>query len=750
MRKMEEAVGFETTKVEASCGRSVKCSYLEHPNFDRKQNIWQSMHYIFLQYSPTVKHANVYALRSSINSLLDYVFEYNEANPVALHVTHFIDISTEVFNGFVTYLRKNKISVSYADKLKSALTMVSKNTGKLPLLHLPSVKIKTEESPTEPLTDQAYEQLVDALKTHIGVLRAKLEFRKEIDNAAPYDFEKVMGEIFPSRDRSHVYQWYQYTLAQKLDPKRESFELKFKASGDKELIELCGSRNLRQTFTDMYERESAPFLLKNPINPFERSTKGVSYWIPDTTRTLKTLLTYNYPFALSLEEIETGYSRQALKGVDDCDNIVKLLLHKYTWGARLIKCAIPSFDDIMAMYYPTALDMAALIAFMMLQSGWNKETVLAIDRENFEHALTGAISESMRMVFSEKNKSQALNKPYSEPKEIAANSDKNNPYSLYNLIVLADELSAPLRGIQFDAPPSLGKGIDANELFLCFRPWGEWQGFGGRHTSLSNPKAYQTAVKAFLEMYPIYEDGRRLAVAGDLGRRLRPTWTKHQRKTSPLSVLALQMGHESQETTDVHYDSSGTAMQERRVRLRSALEEVMELLRTRQFQGLLGEHASVIANAKPRFFHIPGKDRPIWGCRNQRKPSWPGANRQITTGTKCTAIDKCLGCEQVWITEDSLPYLFERLQHLEEDLDERDDSTYSERLEAEKEIIEYLIDSWQDDDAIRLAERYQRKNSPLLPRDLASMRLIFMEDDVQELPEEITQISHKESINEPA
>ncbi|WKV95518.1 hypothetical protein PYV50_15270 [Pseudomonas sp. H22_DOA] len=48
-------------------------------------------------------------------------------------------------------------------------------------------------------------------------------------------------------------------------------------------------------------------------------------------------------------------------------------------------------------------------------------------------------------------------------------------------------------------------------------------------------------------------------------------------------------------------------------------------------------------------------------------------------------------------------------------------------LEIEKQIIEYILDQWGDDDAVRLAARYQRKHNPLLPRDLASLRILFDE-----------------------
>ncbi|WP_163002412.1 hypothetical protein [Pseudomonas viridiflava] len=725
---MQTPTGFEKINVESSCGLIISCSYLDHPAFDRSKNLWQSLHYVFVQYCPSVSYANVYLLRSAINTLLDHLTAYNAVVPVALQATQYTDITSELFNGYVSYLNKNKKPLAYAEKLRSAMKIVAQNTGNLPMFLLPAVKSKSNIK-TEPLTDPAYYELSDALKTHVDILKDNLAYREIVEAAEPYDFEQVMREIYPARNRGHVYQWYQYMESACKKITRLGMESKFRATDDEELLTLCGRKDMAAQFRKLYETESAPYLLDPPINPFELTGTGMAFWAPETARTLKTLLLHGFPFSKTLEELDIAYNRQVLYNVESCDDILKLLIHKYTWGNRH-KCYTPPWDEVMAKYYPTPLDMTAIVVFIMIQSGWNREVVLAIDGDDFEHPLTGAIHESMRVVFSEKNKSQGLGKPYEDPKQITANSNRDNPYSIYSLITLAGQLAAPLRGIPFDTAVGTKKWVEMNDLFLCLRGWGEWQGRGGRHTSMTNPKTYRTAVAAFLAKYPVYENGRRLSVEGDIGRRLRPTWVKFQRKTNPLSLLSLQMGHVDEETTDIYYDSSGEAMQERRENLRSALEDIMHLLRTRQFQGLLGEQASLIANAKPRIFHIPGKERPLWGCRNQAKPSWPGSERQIPSGQKCTAIDKCLGCEQVWITEDSLPFLFERLQHLEDELGDLDESSFSARLISEKDIIEYLIDSWDDDDAIRSAERYQRKNSPLLPRDLASLRLIFQEENV--------------------
>jgi len=49
-------------------------------------------------------------------------------------------------------------------------------------------------------------------------------------------------------------------------------------------------------------------------------------------------------------------------------------------------------------------------------------------------------------------------------------------------------------------------------------------------------------------------------------------------------------------------------------------------------------------------------------------------------------------------------------------------------LIEEKLIIESILDNWNDDDHIKQSARYQRKNAPLLPRNLNDLKVIFEDD----------------------
>lgn len=191
------------------------------------------------------------------------------------------------------------------------------------------------------------------------------------------------------------------------------------------------------------------------------------------------------------------------------------------------------------------------------------------------------------------------------------------------------------------------------------------------------------------------------------------------------------MGHSDRDTTDIFYDNSGAAQQERKQRLRSELEEIIRLLRARQFKGILSKHAQAEASAQLKVFHVPGHEKPLWGCSNQTEPDWPGAEIIVSTGKKCYSIPNCIFCSQMRVFQDTLPFLIERAAHLQEILDEGDieDPGFDSRFTREMDAIHYVLDNWGDDDDIKAAARYRRRRTPLLPRDLKILEIVFESED---------------------
>lgn len=472
---------------------------------------------------------------------------------------------------------------------------------------------------------------------------------------------------------------------------------------------------------------SAPYVYKNippndPINPIL-----LRKWELDDARSMKTLLDHGFPMQLSLDEIYEFIGRENISSqYRDCTTILKILGHNY------IRLATPdvkiNLDQLLEKYFPTAMDQCAIALFLMLQSGWNKETVLSLDGDDFEHALTGSIDENLTIVFSEKSRSQGIGLPYDAPKAITASSNKTDKYSIYNLITLARELSAPLRGYGFDTNPVQAVGFERNELFLFLRAPGDWFKNGSRHSSIDIINSWTRGIKRFLREYQVFEDGQRLKKVDDITRRLRHTWLMHKKLTTPMSIISAHFGHADASTTDVYYDSSGAAMKERKSRLRRELDHVVGLLITGQFRGLLSRRANDQASAAVTLFTIPGHDRSMWGCEDQYSPDWNGHENELEPGKRCFRLEKCLGCSRIRVFDDSLPYLLERVSQIEHELESEQIGSRNSSLEWEKQILEYLIRDCHDEDEVNSAALYRRKHWPLLPRDLSSLRVIFDEE----------------------
>lgn len=645
-------------EAESSDGRTIPCNYQSHPRFSAVCGLCAGLHYVFIRFVSGRTYAKGYELRTAINYFLDYAVEYEKGNPKELHLTGLLQISVEVFVGYDLFIKRKKGPKQLATRLKSALSMVAReNDEGMPILSLPLLA-DSNSKVYEPLTEECFNQLSEALKRHIDSLYKKLEFRRVVEGALPY----TVHEISASGQSLHT-------------------------------------------------------------------------WVPEVERALKTLIVSGHPFVVPFDRFVHAFKKA--RGRDPVSNVVEVIYQRYNNGPLTRKAGakkLPHLGEVFELYYPTAIDQVAIAIFIELQTGWNKETVMAIDGENFEHPLTGAIKSSQALVVSEKQKSQSTGKPYLDPKTFLAPSCKQDKYSAYNLISLAKALSEPLAGLPVECN-SDREVANLNPLFLCMRHFEVMTrtttrtgSRPGRFLSAGNKGPWRDGVKGFFESYDVRENGTRLSIADDLKCRLRPTWIRYVRdkKKRPLSVVALQQGHGSIETTDVHYDNSGPAMQKRRERLRSELNDVANLLRQRKFKGMLGKRGTeTVSLASFRIFTIPGHEKSLWACMDPFKADWPGSSSRIPIGTKCSEIPQCLFCSQVCIFEDSLPFLMERQAIIQSELQDRQEPAFNSPLADELRIIEYIFDEWGDEQALKNAARYSRQHPDLLPRHMRSLSILF-------------------------
>lgn len=716
-------------------GFNIECSYQGHYFWDVNKHICIALHLVMTVFARTHRRGVVSSPRGGISIFFDFAIEYNKTCSEPFKLWHYGQITHSLFSRFRSWAIENGHPDSIASNLGSMLHAAANLGLDLPQLNLGVGRTEARNpKATSPLIDGTYDAVKYALTTHVNKLYEKIEFRKRVESAHPYTMEEVLAPVNRKYSRAEFFEWVQMCLDNELPLLNLPIRWRIKASNDEELQGLLQGKQIRSKIMKIYEAEGSQYIVENPKDHFQ--ARLFHHWNPDPARLVKTFLENGFPMYISKEELASRYTFEANMSLKTCKNIVDVILLRLThFRHKKYPIQVSNTDEFLRMYYPSIVDMACIVMFIMLQSNWNKETVLAIDFSNLEHPLTGAVKEAVAVIQSEKNRSQGIGKPFYAPKEIIAVSSKVDAYSSYNLVKLANELSKPLAGLAFDAIPFIMTEDDLNQLFLCIKEKKNWGMRGGRHTSIAYSKAFNQGVTEFLREYPIYEKGERLTKTSQLTKRLRATWAYQQQQEhgTSLGLLALQMGHADLLVTDEHYTSSPEALRAANQRLRSELETLLDLFRQGQYQGLLG-YAEVKAVDLPmKVFHIPGMEKALWACMNQRNPTWPGARNYVKPGERCYSIRNCLHCKQCNIFDDSAPFLIQRQIHLEEILDDpqEGESDYSNTFSTELKIISSILDNWDDPELIREASRYQRRNSPLLPRDLEILQVIFEEEDMQ-------------------
>lgn len=466
-------------------------------------------------------------------------------------------------------------------------------------------------------------------------------------------------------------------------------------------------------------------------------TSKRSEWVIDPARALKTLMEDGYPF--NVTRLESLALRKNLRKVPWVRSITRptdfVLSCCLPYDYSILRKQTPGsigYDDLVRLYYPTAMNQATLGLFIQRQSSWNKETVIAIDKDHFLHPMSEVARSDVVLVVSEKEKSQSANKNYASPKLAKAMSTRSDKYSIFNLMELAKALSEPLAAVVNSSDSFALDDPLRQSIFLCLSEHeSDWQitdsGPDIRVNSLKNQKYWNIGVAEFLGKHQLVDAGVPLKSAIDLEGRLRVTWEYYNAKKTkhPLSLTALQLGHSSLETTSAHYDSSAMAIKDRKVRYRSIQEELMEKFRSNKFHGIVGSNVRA-KSADPTFriFTIMGHERALWACIDSGKPDYPEAV-ELSKNERCTRLDKCLSCSRVYVLGDSLPFLMERLSTLQRAV-EADEG----RLEVHKdeiEILEYLLSIWGNQSAIAEALVYMREYEALLPFDMRSL-IAYIED----------------------
>lgn len=455
-----------------------------------------------------------------------------------------------------------------------------------------------------------------------------------------------------------------------------------------------------------------------------------SSWVIDPVRAAATLMCEGYPFHICNRYIDAyaeGARTSSLSptGRTPLEFVLSCCIYKGFLRFRAPHCI--ELVELFKLMYPTSQDQASLAMFVQRQLGWNKETVLALDVDNYLHPISELANDDSVLLMSQKIKSQGQREPYEKPKPMFATSSRSNPYSGYNLIRLAGTLSKICRDLlrRDDSVEVDDCRLRSPFLFLADPrlPWSPSE----RIHSLDKQLHWNVGVQGFLADAKLVDNGVPLVNAADLQHRLRVTSLQCNKKLHkhPVALTALIYGHSNPVTTDTHYDRSVYAMADRRKRFHAFQQTFIEKSQDCQFKGLIANQAADgTPLAKFRILTVMGHERALWACMDSWNPAYPGS-QPLPPGIRCTRLDKCSGCDKWCVLEDSLPFLMERATTLELQI-ERDPHAHP-IYASELGVLRHVLDTWGNKSALELAKEYWRRFEVLLPLDLRSL-IAYIED----------------------
>ena len=640
---------------------NISASYINRPDFDMSIPLHAGLHYLFIRGVALTTYGKGYELRSGIDTFLDFVADHNSRTISNLRITSLNDVGVEEFSLFVDFIRRTELRIYLAIKLRSSLSIVARKFDD----GMPLLQLPRVEEPksipTEPLGKDADHDFYEAMYREVDILMEKRRFQVSANTARPYDKWEVRNLCHVLYSVKHGHR-----TDWKIDPLRAAATFKM---------------------------EGYPFYI--PANHFECMERDArSDQISSTGRT-------PLEFVLSCCMPKGFLRKRAPQSI--------------------------SYTELFQLMYPTSQDQATLALFIQRQAGWNKETVLVLDKDDFIHMMSEVAHNDIVLVHSHKLKSQGQGLSYVKPKFIASTSSRSDPYSVYNLICLANELSSSCRCYLKLDTSLLADDKRQKSPFLFLGdarvPWNA----SDRVKSLDTQGHWNYGVNNLLAKLQLMDEGVPLTTAADIQGRLRVTSFQNTQNSNkfPVALTALLYGHSDPVTSDTHYDSSVFAMADRRKRFQAFQENFIKKGQLKQFAGVLG-HTGRERSELPRFriFTITGHDRPLWACSDCTKPGYPGS-KPLPSGVRCTRLDKCNGCDQWWVLEDSLPFVMERLATLEIVV-EQDAGSYP-AYSDEINVLSYVVEKLSSKALVKDANAYREKFDALLPLDLSSL-FAYIED----------------------
>lgn len=674
-----------------------------------------------------------YSFCKGADLFLGFVRQANQCIPKSNAIEKIDDIDTQSLISFFNWAMKQ--SAKNHDYLKAFRVILNKAHKVKPKafkrISFPTLK-SPKRNPREALTDDALAQLVDSFKINIEKIIKKQELREEWrDEGTALN---LSPEIFADNYCLENLCWHFKNDDLEKIPNRYNNETKRIGNEFRLLrnrIRRCDDSTVNCLSVDEFEesyKKNNWSKLADKGRPYKNSFKDFKCTLADAA---KTIYESNYLFDYDSEQlIRTHKDTTKTLRNDSCVTPEMMLIRRFRTSLvkgkgkysnkPLIDSDIQKYTDFLKELYPTAEELIVILAFIMLQTGWNLETALNIDIDLYEHAISKSVDTDIAVLASIKKRGGNGKTPYASEKLIYAPSDTSDKYSAYNLYQLLFRLTKPMR-----------QGINYQVLIdeLCFEPAFIYiisnYGTNKRMFDYYHDKKTGDCITNYLEENKIIENGERLLKRNHLLQRLRPTWQRLKKKGgTSRSAISMLLGHANSDTTDIHYDNSSVSVADRKERGITELNEIEHSIRTKTFKGKLvplrtGTSNSNLDNFREGQLFVDDKNnRLISFCNNPLLPSWTGWENRVKKGQKCQQVQKCLLCSQARITVDSLPYIIDRARYIEQQERALSPIEFSKLYSDQIEAIDYILNTWPNQDDIDEAELYVDKNGPLLPSDL--------------------------------
>lgn len=330
---------------------------------------------------------------------------------------------------------------------------------------------------------------------------------------------------------------------------------------------------------------------------------------------------------------------------------------------------VTGVSGILDSMYPQTHVIWSIFIWCRIQTGWNSETMASINFD--ENAIMDCPldPDNYALIYGLKRRPS--------PKQLIHRSNKSDRYGVYSVLVWLKKVTEEIRSATGSKCPW--------QFIRQSHHWGKLGLFGSLRPRISAHKP----VRAFFSRHEIYSSEGKRVESIDLNQ-LRTTYedARAAQWDGNLRAVSMDMSHESEETTERHYDSNIASIKRKDEAIASVQQEVIEHVRYFQGTCIEGESRSALAQALPsnssalnrmkeklgseatddEVYRIisPDADTFIAVCRNSRKPTWRGHENYVRQGEDCRYFNGCATCRQVVIFDEALPYVATRILKLDE------------------------------------------------------------------------------------